>query len=157
MKKLLIVLTVFLCACGGSLSDEQRKQMREAREQQAIVKVTESEIMDAAFAKGRDVMGQLKQANPDTGKVSAEEKVRIHWLAPGKAHGLEIEQQLIEAYLNSMLSGVPLQDNVQKIGEDSLLYTNPVVITRADSSIEIKGTWNVWMSKRELIIAMGKH
>lgn len=131
--------------------------MREAREQQAIVKVTESEIMDAAFAKGRDVMSQLKQVNPDTGKVSTGEKVRIHWLAPGKAHGLEIEQQLIEAYLNSMLSGVPLQDNVQKIGEDSLLYTNPVVITRADSSIEIKGTWNVWMSKRELIIAMGKH
>ncbi|MBL7839061.1 MAG: hypothetical protein JNJ75_02865 [Cyclobacteriaceae bacterium] len=157
MKKLLIILTVFLCACGGSLSDEQRKQMREAREQQAIVKVTESEIMDAAFAKGRDVMSQLKQVNPDTGKVSTDEKVRIHWLAPGKAHGLEIEQQLIEAYLNSMLSGVPLQDNVQKIGEDSLLYTNPVVITRADSSIEIKGTWNVWMSKRELIIAMGKH
>lgn len=157
MKKLLIVLTVFLCACGGSLSDEQRKQMREASEQQAIVKVTESEIMDAAFAKGRDVMSQLKQVNPDTGKVSTDEKVRIHWLTPGKAHGLEIEQQLIEAYLNSMLSGVPLQDNVQKIGEDSLLYTNPVVITRADSSIEIKGTWNVWMSKRELIMAMGKH
>lgn len=157
MKKLLIILTVFLCACGGSLSDEQRKQMREAREQQAIVKVTESEIMDAAFAKGRDVMSQLKQVNPDTGKVSTDEKVRIHWLAPGKAHGLKIEQQLIEAYLNSMLSGVPLQDNVQKIGGDSLLYTNPVVITHADSSIEIKGTWNVWMSKRELIIAMGKH
>lgn len=157
MKKLLIVLTVLLCACGGSLSDEQRKQMREASEQQAIVKVTESEIMDAAFAKGRDVMSQLKQVNPDTGKVSTDKKVKIHWLTPGKAHGLEIEQQLIEAYLNSMLSGVPLQDNVQKIGEDSLLYTNPVVITRADSSIEIKGTWNVWMSKRELIMGMGKH
>jgi len=131
--------------------------MREAREQQAIVKVTESEIMDAAFAKGRDVMTRLKQSSPDTAKVSQEESVKVHWLAPGKAQGLEIEQQLIDAYLNSMLSGVPLQDNVQKIGEDSLLYTNPVVITRADSSIEIKGTWNVWMSKRQLIIAMGKH
>jgi len=156
MKKLFIVSFVVLTACGGSLSDEQRKQMREASEQQTIVKVTEAEIMEAAFAKGRSVMSQLKESNPDTSKVSMEEIVRIHWLVPGEAHSLEIEQQLIEAYLNSMLTGTPLQDNVQKIGEDSLLYTNPVVLTRADSSIEIKGTWNIWMSKRQLILAMGK-
>jgi hypothetical protein len=156
MKKLFIISFALLTACGGSLSDEQRKQMREASEQRVIMKVTEAEIIDAAFAKGRSVMTRLSENNPDTSKVSTEETVRIHWLAPGKAHGLEIEQQLIEAYLNSMLTGTPLQDNVQKIGEDSLLYTNPVVITRADSSIEIKGTWNVWMSKRELILAMGK-
>ena len=148
------MLALMVTACGGSLSDEQRKQMREASEQQAIVKVTEAEILDAAFVKGRSVMSRLTVNKPDTGKVSAEEIVRIHWLVPGKTHGLEIEQQLIDAYLNSLLSGVPLQDNVQKIGEDSLLYTNPVVITRADSSIEIKGTWNIWMSKRELILAM---
>lgn len=147
---------MFLTACGGSLSDEQRKQMREGSENQAIIRVTEAEILDAAFVKGRGVMSRLSESNPDTSKVSTEETVKIHWLAPGKEHGLEIEQQLIEAYLNSMLTGTPLQDNVQKIGEDSLLYTNPVVITRADSSIEIKGTWNIWMSKRELILAMGK-
>jgi hypothetical protein len=157
MKKSLIFLTAVLCGCGGSLSDEQRKQMREASEQQAIVKVSEAEIMDAAFAKGRNVIERLKKSNPDTGMVSVEENVRVHWLAPGKARGLEIEQQLIEAYLTSMLSGVPLQDNVQPIGEDSLLYTNPVVTTRADSSIEIKGTWNIWMSKRAVIMSMNKN
>jgi hypothetical protein len=156
MKKLFLISLVFLAACGGSISDEQRKQMREASEQQAILKVTEAEIIEAAFVKGRSVMSRLTEDNPDTSQVSAEETVRIHWLAPGKAHGLEIEQQLIDAYLNSLLTGTQLQDNVQKIGEDSLLYTNPVVITRADSSIEIKGTWNIWMSKRELILAMGK-
>lgn len=156
MKKVFFISLIVLTACGGSLSDEQRKQMREASEQQAIVKVTEAEIMDAAFVKGRNVMNRLNENNPDTSRVSSEETVKIHWLAPGKAHGLEIEQQLIEAYLNSVLTGTPLQDNVQKIGEDSLLYTKPVVITRADSSIEIKGTWNVWISKRDLILAMGK-
>lgn len=156
MKKVFFISLIVLTACGGSLSDEQRKQMRKASEQQAIVKVTEAEIMDAAFVKGRNVMSRLNENNPDTSSVSSEETVKIHWLAPGKAHGLEIEQQLIEAYLNSVLTGTPLQDNVQKIGEDSLLYTNPVVITRADSSIEIKGTWNVWISKRDLILAMGK-
>lgn len=149
-------LVTILTACGGSLSDEQRRQMREASEQQEIVKVTEAEIMDAAFAKGRSVMSRLNQNNPDTSSVSTEEAVKIHWLVPGNTHGLEMEQQLIDAYLNSLLTGTPLQDNVQPIGEDSLLYTNPVVITRADSSIEIKGTWNIWISKRELVLAMGK-
>lgn len=157
MKRSFIVLVALaVTACGGSLSDEQRKKMREASEQQAIVKVTDAEITEAAFVKGRSVMDRLKSNNPDTGKVAKEEVVNIHWLAAGKTHGLEIEQQLIEAYLNSLLSGAPLQDNVQEVGQDSLLYTNPVVITRADSSIEIKGTWNIWMSKRELILAMGK-
>ncbi|HET9054016.1 MAG TPA: hypothetical protein VFM90_07580 [Cyclobacteriaceae bacterium] len=150
------LLVAIVTACGGSLSDEQRRQMREASEQQEIVKVTEVEIMEAAFAKGRSVMSRLRQDNPDTSRVSTEEAVAINWLAPGETYGLDIEQQLIEAYLNSLLTGTPLQDNIQKIGEDSLLYTNPVVITRADSSIEIKGTWNIWISKRDLVLAMGK-
>jgi len=156
MKKVFIVSIAFLWACGGSLSDEQRKKLREASEQQAIVKVTDAEITEAAFAKGRKVLTQLKNNNPDTSKVSREEKVKIHWLGAGSTYGLEIEQQLIEAYLTSLISGKPLNDNVQKVGIDSLLYTNPVVLTRADSSIEIRGTWNVWMSKKELIMAMKK-
>lgn len=156
MKKLFIISLLLITACGGSLSDEQRKQMREASEQQAIIKVTDAEIMEAAFAKGRSVMSLLKDNNPDTSKVASQEAVEIHWLGAGKTHGLEIEQQLIDAYLNSLLSGTPLQDNVQKIGTDTLLYTNPVVLTRADSSIEIKGTWNIWMAKKELILAMNK-
>jgi hypothetical protein len=156
MKKLLIVSLIIMTACGGSLSDEQRKQMREASEQQAIIKVTDAEIMEAAFAKGRSVMSLLKDNNPDTSKVASQEAVEIHWLGAGKTHGLEIEQQLIDAYLNSLLSGTPLQDNVQKIGTDTLLYTNPVVLTRADSSIEIRGTWNIWIAKKELILAMNK-
>lgn len=156
MKQLLIVPILILTACGGGISDEQRRQMREASEQQAIVKVTESEILDAAFAKGRDVLAQLKNTLPDTARVEREQSVEIHWLSADATHGLEIEQQLIEAYLNSLLTDSPLQDNVQKAGNDSLVYTTPVVITRADSSIEIRGTWNVWMSKKQLILSMPK-
>lgn len=156
MKRLVIVPIVILMACGGGISDEQRKQMREASEQQAIVKVTEAEIMDAAFAKGRGVLAQLKSTRVDTTKIEQEQAVEIHWLGTDATHGLEIEQQLIEAYLNSLLTDSPLQDNVQKVGNDSLLYTTPIVLTRADSSIEIKGTWNVWMSKKQLILNMHK-
>jgi hypothetical protein len=155
MNKLLLISICFLFACGGSLTDEQRKKMREASEQQAVLKVTDAEITEAAFAKGRAVMETL--TNPDEADlVSQQAQVKIHWLEPGGGDALEIEQQLIDAYINSMIEGVPLQDNVQNIGDDSVLYTKPVVLTRPDSSIEIKGTWNIWMSKKQLILAMKK-
>lgn len=151
---LLVSLSLIVMACGGSLTDEQRKKMQEAREQQAIVKVTEAEITEAAFAKGRAVMAQLGSTS-GTESVGEQAKVKIHWLEPG-ADALEIERQLIDAYINSVIEGVPLEDNVQEIGTDSLLYTNAVVVTRPDGSIEVKGTWNIWMSKKQLIITMGK-
>ena len=142
-----------LTACGGSLTDEQRKKMKEASDQQSIMKVTDAEITEAAFAKGRAVMETLTK--PDEADLAGKAaQVKIHWLEPGGGDALEIEQQLIDAYINSVIEGVPLQDNVQNIGTDSVLYTKPVVLTRPDSSIEIKGTWNVWMSKKQLILAM---
>jgi hypothetical protein len=152
----LIIILLTLAACGGSMTDEQRKRMHEASDQQKIMKVTESEILEAAFSKGRSVMKGLQTDNPSIGSVEKNEAVKIHWLAPGEAHGLEIERQLIDAYLNSLMEGSTLQDNVQKIGADSMLYTNPVIVTREDKSIEIKGTWNIWMSKKQLILAMDK-
>ena len=128
--------------------------MQEAREQQAIVKVTEAEITEAAFAKGRSVMTQLGSAgSPEV--IGQQTGVKIHWLEPG-ADALEIEQQLIDAYINSVIEGTPLEDNVQEVGMDSLLYTNAIVLTRPDGSVEVKGTWNIWMSKKQLILAMGK-
>lgn len=151
----LFFVGLLLFSCGGSLTDEQRKKMKEAQEQQAIVKVTDAEITEAAFEKGRAVMETLK--TPDQAESAGNAaQVRIHWLEPGGGDALEIEQQLIDAYINSVIEGVPLQDNVQNIGTDSVLYTKPVVLTRPDSSIEIKGTWNIWMSKKQLILGMNK-
>lgn len=155
MNKILVLVSCILVACGGTLTDEQRKKMLEASEQQSIVKVTDAEITEAAFMKGRAVMETLTQAE-QADSVSQVAHVKIHWLEPGGGDVLEIEQQLIDAYINSVIEGVPLQDNVQNIGMDSVLYTKPVVLTRPDSSIEVKGTWNIWMSKKQLILAMKK-
>ena len=152
---LLVSISILVCACGGSLTDEQRKKMKEAREQQSIMKVTEGEITEAAFTKGRAVMETLTQPR-QADSVSRLAQVKIHWLEPGKGDGLEIEQQLIDAYVNSVITGGQLEDNVQNIGTDSVLYTKPVVVNRPDGSIEIKGTWNIWMSKKQLILGMKK-
>jgi hypothetical protein len=158
MKNTLIFLIAvgLLTQCGGSMSDEQRKQMLEAREQQRIQKISEAEIMDLAFVKGREVLADLPQReSTNVDSLGSSQGVKIHWLSPGASNGLTIEQQVIEAYINSVIEGTPLQDNVQKVGTDSLLYTKAVVVTRPDSSVEVKGTWNVWMSKKQLILGRG--
>lgn len=158
MKKMPVFLMAvgLLMQCGGSMSDEQRKQMLEAREQQRIQKISEAEIMDLAYAKGREVLtGLPMKESPGVDSLGKIQGVKIHWLSPGASNGLTIEQQVIEAYINSVMEGTPLQDNVQKIGTDSLLYTKAVVIMRPDSSVEIQGTWNIWMSKKQLILGRG--
>ena len=116
------------------MTDEQRKKMLEAKEQQAIVKISEAEIMTAALEYGRTVMALL----PDTAissvidSLEQAHKLKIHWLAPGATTSLALEQQLIDAYINSVIEGTSLEDNIQIMESDSLLYTKPVVVTRAD-------------------------
>jgi hypothetical protein len=156
MKKILTVLIVIVfCGCGGRLTDEQRKKMHEAAEQQAIVKISDAEITDAAFEKGRLASENLTQTTADSLAKALE--VEIHWLPAGsKANSLAVEQQLMDAYLNSVVTGTPIRDNVQNVGQDSVLYTKVVVFTHPDSTIEIKGTWNIWMSKKQLVLGMRK-
>lgn len=140
------------------MSDEQRKKMMEAREQQAIVKISEAEIMTAALERGRAVIELLPDSAGGAAVDSLEQahNLKIHWLAPGATTSLALEQQLIDAYINSVIEGTSLEDNIQVMESDSLLYTKPVVITRADQSVEIKGTWNIRMSKKELILSLSK-
>jgi hypothetical protein len=153
-----MLLVMVMASCGGSISDEQRKQMLEAREQQSIQRVTDAQITEAAFEKGREVVKGLneKTSAQQLDSIAASTDVEIRWLVPGSADAHEIESQLIDAYINSMIMGEELTDNVQRIGKDSLLYTKPLVVKQPDSSIEVRGTWNVWISKKKLILAMGK-
>ncbi len=130
--------------------------MREAREQQSIKKVSEAELMEAAFTKGRAIIA-LADKNPLSADSLAEtNRFELRWLEPGSAGASEIEQQLIEAYLNSMMLGEELKDNVQRLGNDSLLYTKPLVVELPDGSVEVKGTWNVRMARKHLVLAMDK-
>ena len=158
VRNIVVVFIMMLASCGGKVSDEQRQQMLDARKRQSIVKVTDAEIMEMAFALGKKVMENIK---PDAERNNWNEleknyNVKINWLELGATTSKEIEQQLIDAYITGVTSGTNQFDNVQRVGTDSLLYTKAEVIEKADGSFEVKGTWNVWISKKELILSMGK-
>jgi CMP-2-keto-3-deoxyoctulosonic acid synthetase len=151
-----IALLMVLTACGGTMTEEQRKQMLEAKKEQAIIRVTDVQITEAAFELGRSVMQQLAENPSATDSLAKAMGVTVKWLVPGATDAPEIEKQIIDAYINSVLMGEAMQDNVQKMGTDSLLYTKPLVEKKADGSVEIKGTWNVRISKKQLIRQLNK-
>ena len=146
-----LLFAVFLCSCGGGLTDEQRKKIKDEMETSQIKKVSEAQITEAVLAQGRELVSLLgRSQNADS--LAQVEKVVIRWLEPGANNATEIEEQLIEAYLMDLTGGT--MDNVQKIGTDSLLYTVPVVEKQADSSDMVKGIWSIYFSRKQIVLAL---
>lgn len=154
---------MLLIGCGGSLSDEQRKEMREKMELNKIVRVTEVEITEAAFAEGRDLMKTVESFGDDSVRLDSflkTNKGRVRFIQPGHATATALEQQLVDAYLADE-SGLQ-QDNVQKVrnddgGFDTLLYTKPFTRKLPDGSERLEGVWNVMLPKRDLVLKIGKN
>ena len=156
MRNILLLIVIACTACGGKLSDEQRKELREGARNQSIQRVTEAEITEAAFKLGRTIMEKaiVTDSTFNLDSLAKAYHARIHWLEAGSSDAHEIEKQIIDAYLMNVVTGNNQPDNVQTISEDSLLYTVPVVDTMPDESIYVKGTWNVWMSRKELVLSL---
>jgi hypothetical protein len=165
MKKLVILIAFGLLSCGGSLSDEQRKKLHEGMAQQKIVKLTDSEILTASLDHGRSVYAALETVKFDSVKVDSIERayhVRIDLIRPGSPNAMEIENQLIEAYVVGAETG-STQDNIQKLRSsatkeeyDSVLYSRPILKPMADGAFNVEGVWSIYLSKKEVILALSK-
>ena len=161
MKNIVIVSLFLLCACGGKLSEEQRKELRKGMEQQKIVKLSDAEITELALDQGRSICTALEKKNiapSAVDSIAREYHVKIRWITPGSKNALAIEQQLIDAYISSIVTG-SLQDNIQKLHNaddprdyDSLVYSKPVVSTLPDGVENLEGIWNIYMSRKNVIL-----
>ncbi len=162
MKALPFLFVVLLVACSGSLSDEQRRQMREKMEENKIVRVTEVEITEAAFEEGRRVVAILDSLEADsagTEVFAAEYSGDIRFLTPGATTARPVEQQLLDAYLTD--PSASLDDNVQNIRDengnvDSLLYTKPRTRKLQDGGNELIGVWNIWLAKKDVVMEISR-
>jgi hypothetical protein len=165
MKKLIILSVTILMACGGSLSEEQRKKLREGMEEQKIVKLSDAEITALSLDRGRTVFQELEQVKFEKSKIDSIAKannVKISWIVPGTKNAKVLEQQLIEAYITALVNG-SLEENIQKIYNtetppdyDSLLYSKPVVAPMPDGVENLEGVWNIYLSRKEVILSSGK-
>src|SRR5687767_1753234 len=100
MKQYVFLSMIVVIGCTGSLTEEQRNKVKEEMANQAIRKVSDAELTEAAFAKGRQYVSAIENSKSDSAKINSiisGSKNRIRWVVPGSKNGLAVEQQLIDA------------------------------------------------------------
>lgn len=163
MKKAYLLVLILLLGCGGSLSDEQRKKLREGVDNSKIVRLSDSEIVMSSLEQGRSIFQSMESRGfkPDAiDSIENQYRVRVKLITPGSHDALEVESQLIEAYVVGAETG-SLPDNIQKLGVtdnqdqyDSLVYTKPQVTPLSDGSVKVEGVWNIYLAKKDVVRAI---
>lgn len=156
MRYIAVLLLLLACAsCGGSLSSDERKRLQQESRKQEIKRVTEAEIAEAALNKGLTVTEVAKEFRDDISKLDSLGRARgakIRWRVPGASNALDVEQQIIDAYVMNPTADLP--DNVQNLGSDSILYSRPEVSVLPDGAVAVEGVWSVRLSRKDLILEM---
>lgn len=159
MSRSWFLLVLLLAGCGGSLTDEQRKKIKEEMERGTIQKVSEVEIQEGALAIGRSITSKLNansiHRHSYVDSLERVYKVDILLLQPGDSMLLGIEQQIIEAYTAGSDS-IELADNVQRTSKDTLLYTKPILKKNSNGSMEFDYAVGVRMPKKQVILSLRK-
>jgi hypothetical protein len=157
MKALAVILAFALVSCGGSLSSEQRKKMRQNMEAKSLKKVTDAELTEAALAYGRKISIIVEPQINNRKFLDSLEKVydvEILFMQSSDLSLRPVEKQIIEAYASG---GSPnLSDNIQKMGNDSLLYTKPIGKERPDGSLEFTKALGLRLHKKPIILSIKK-
>jgi hypothetical protein len=156
MKYIGLLIFVMLISCTGSLSDEQRKRIKESMEQGEIKKVSEAEILEHAFSYGRGIATILDKRDktlmnqPLQDSLSSAFQVEIILLQPENTRLRSVERQVMEAYLESK----ELNDNIQKMGTDSLLYTLPIANENRDDSLSFQKVLGIRMTRKQIVLSI---
>lgn len=155
MKFLFPILAFVLVSCGGSLSSEQRRKMRESMEAKSLKKVSDAELSEAALLYGRKISKLIESRPNDRKFLDSLEMlydVEILFMQPGDPGLRSIEKQIIEAYTSETSSN--LSDNIQKMGSDSVLYTKPMVKERPDGSVELTKVLGLRLHKKPIVLSI---
>jgi len=162
MKNLLILIVIVVCwSCGGKLSDEQRRKLQEGMATQDIKRVSNADVQAAAMDYAKSVFADVEKVDKFLRKkskidsIASARQVKIYTLIPDDKMLLEIEKSLVDAYVNGSGNGQP-GDNLQRVGEDSLLYTKPIFKDRPDGSQQFSHAIGIKMAKRTIILSMPK-
>ena len=153
-----LLCLIVLSSCGGSLTDEQRKKAKADIERNQIRKISDSQIMDAAFTYGRSVAaamtGKEKQTRSSFSDSLAQRyQVKIVALHADDLNLSEKEKLILEAY-TAVSDRKDFTDNVQTLSSDSMLYTRPVLKEEANGSVSLDFALGIRMSKKQIVLTI---
>lgn len=147
-KCALIIWSFAFFSCSEQQVPGANKDFRDEMETRKLTRVTEGQLMDFAFKLGTRIFDTLDK---DTSKVllkSIQEKYNssITYKYVDKLDTASKEYEIYEAYLYNVINNLPLEDNIQKIGESDILFTRPVINKKA-----LKAIKSMIISKKELV------
>jgi hypothetical protein len=156
MKYSVFWIALLLTGCTGTLSDEQRKRIQQSMEAGEIKKVSEAQIIEAAFDFGRNLASILVQEDKTLANqavmdsLSAAYQVEIISLQPENGSLRNVERQVMEAYAESN----DANDNIQKMGPDSLLYTKPMLNENPDGTNRFQKAVGIRMTRKQIVLSI---
>jgi len=154
-KNIFFIALVLFCSCGGKISDEQRKAIKQSMEEGQIKKITDAELTEAAYEYGRLIAKDIEKEATSGAKIQSLESkygVRISTLQSGDSALMEIEKMIIDAYTSG--ASPDLSDNIQKLGTDSLLYTKPIMKELPDGSMQFEKAIGIHLPKKQVVLSI---
>jgi hypothetical protein len=141
----MMAMGLVMLSCDGKLSREQRQEMREARKDRAIKRLTDQEIMQGALEAGRMIRQEFESGN------ASDSLARLYGatiLTYTDSAGMEpLVLQLWQAYQEGWKSGREVGENVQRDYPDYLYYTYE---THINDSVNAMVT--IRMKRKEIIV-----
>jgi len=156
MKYLILLSSLIWMSCTGSLSDNQRKKIKDEMMNSEIKKVTEADVTEAAFAYGRTIASIVEKKDKTlTNKFfldSVENVFNVEVVSIQSSNeNLRGVEKLI---LNAYQANTKASDNIQKMGIDTLLYTKPITREHPDGSTEFLKALGIRITKKQIILAI---
>lgn len=164
----LLLIFGLLCNGCGDLSEQRSNldKIKEGRQNQEIKRVTEDQILAAAYTRGAALVDLLEGQNshPASYWAASEGKVKIDSVNranPGQSIRFialnnedisnlnDLEKQFLEAYTYSYEQEEVLSNNVQLIDGDHVLYTAPYLFEN-----RLEGFWSMVLTKRDIVLDM---
>lgn len=163
MKNGLFYLVILLLFACGDPSEQQanREKLIQGLDDHKVKQVTEEQIHSAAYQVGDQIIDLLNAGSEDVqywqstagqqflDSLNTEMNHGGIKLIPEDTPAGDLtgnEKALFEAYLYSEEQGENLNQNVQSIGDQYLLYTYPVVQGK-----EFLGMWSLLLARKALV------
>jgi hypothetical protein len=132
-----------LMSCGDPGEQQaNRQKLMEGLDDHKIKRITEDQILSAAYQEGEKLVIQLDSLN----NAVHHQSIKLITFETPVSELSEHESALFEAYQYSAGQGQDLNQNVQVIDDQSLLYTHPLVRDN-----ELLGMWSLLLDRKTLI------
>ena len=139
----LIIISWFIVFIGCNhpgLNEQQRKQLNEGKQERAIRKVTEAQIIETTLVKGNEIVKVLNLP-----KDTITPFYKAVWLYDTMAAKSGKIQEIREAYSYALENNQEASDYAEVYNKDTLLFAKPARYG-AD-----RGVWFVFLNKKEVV------